>query len=82
MKIGVEIEWRKDCYGREASALYLGGLYVGSIIPGMTKHHPGKWRGWFMSDDDGNETGWFDSPNKARDSVEKALFAAIKFEAA
>lgn len=80
MKIDGEVEWRKDGYGKEHHALYLGDLYVGHIMHNThPDHHPGEWRGWFMSDDDGNETGWFQSAEEARSSVEKALFTAIKF---
>ena len=82
MRIGAQIEWRKDCWGKEAHALYLGDLCVGCIMSGSTNHHFGEWRGWFNSDDEGNETGWFAAAEEARHSVEKALFAAIKFEAA
>jgi hypothetical protein len=80
MQIGAQIEWRKDCYGHEAQALYLGDLCVGSIL--HSTHRTDGWRGWFSNDDEGNETGWFNSAEEARTSVEKTLFAAIKFEAA
>jgi|SRR6185437_2111763 len=70
------IEWRKDCWGVERQALYLGGLYVGHIMT-PPKGRP-KWRGWFMNDDEGNETGWFDTSDEARVSVEEALRRALK----
>lgn len=85
MRIGAQIEWRKDCWGKEARALYLGDLCCGSIMENTAhkSHKPGTpWRGWFSDDDEGNETGWFATAEEARASVEKALFAAIKFEAA
>lgn len=82
MKIGAEIEWRKDCWGKDARALYLGGLCVGSIMPGSQIYKDGQWLGWFSNDDEGNETGWFPTAEEARASVEKALFAAIIFESA
>lgn len=81
MHIGAEIEWRKDGFGKEAHALFLGDLYVGHINgqSQFASYKPNQWRGWFMSDDDGNETGWFPTAEEARGSVEKALFTAIKF---
>lgn len=42
MNIGAEVEWRKDSYGHEAHALYLGELYVGHIMRVV----PGQWRNW------------------------------------
>ncbi len=81
MKIAAEIEWRKDGWGREASALYLGALYVGEIMQCThPDHHLGEWRGWFMQDDSGDETGWFDTAELARASVEKRLFDAINIQ--
>lgn len=79
MKIAAEIEWRKDGFGKEAHALYLGGLCVGTIMNSThPDYHCGEWRGWFMSDDSGDETGWFATAEDARASVEKVLFAAIQ----
>lgn len=84
MLIGAQIEWRKDGFGRDAQALYLGDLCVGHI-QSPYKHsptHPQEWRGWFMSDEDGDATGYFQTAEDARHSVEQKLFAAIKFEKA
>lgn len=73
------IEWRADCFGKSFHALFLGGLYVGSIMQATHSitQHPGEWRGWFMDDDDGNETGWFVTADEARASVEAKLRAAL-----
>lgn len=71
------VEWKKDCHGHDARALYLGALFVGSIMPGFSTHHPDEWRGWFMQDEDGEETGWFKTENEARISVEDKLREAI-----
>lgn len=82
MKIAAEIEWRKDGFGKDACALYLGGLCVGHIM-GVSTHPPhlaGQWRGWFMDDDDGHATGWFPTAEQARTSVEAKLFDAIKIQ--
>lgn len=70
-------EWRADCWGHERCSYYLGALYVGSIMPGSGTYHPGEWRGWFMSDDEGGETGWFATADEARKSVEVMLRASI-----
>lgn len=72
-------KWKKDTWGKEAHALFIGGLYVGSIMEShaTSTHHPGEWRGWFMSDDDGDETGWFPTADAARHSVEKKLAEAL-----
>jgi hypothetical protein len=82
MLIGAQIEWRKDCFGRDAGALYLGDLCVGCIQGNSdtAQWHPGEWRGWFQSDEDGEQTGYFKTAEEARHSVEKKLFDAIKFE--
>lgn len=69
-------EWKADSWGHERCALYLGALYVGHIQRGAHNHF-GKWRGWFMSDEDGADTGWFDTDDEARKSVENLLRAAI-----
>jgi hypothetical protein len=71
--------WRKDGYGHEDHALYLGGLYVGEI---MQLHHNKKWRAWFMNDDEGNEVCRFDTAFEARIAVESALLQALPDEIA
>jgi len=82
LAVPAEVEWRKDGFGNEASALYLGELYVGHIMGTgpWAKTKPNQWRGWFNSDDDGAETGWFATQEEARASVEVALFRALKIK--
>jgi hypothetical protein len=80
MKIAAEIEWRKDGFGHDAQALYLGNLCAGHIMF-WSKRPDAKWRGWFMNDDEGGATGWFETAELARASVEKALFDAIQIQA-
>lgn len=71
-------EWRRDAWGKERHALYLGKLYVGSIMYYQgSEMNGGDWRGWFMSDDDGDSTGWFVTDYEARASVEAALATAL-----
>jgi hypothetical protein len=70
--------WRKDGYGREDHALYLGGLFVGEIMQLDSK----KWRAWFMNDDEGHQVGLFDNPLEARVAVESALLKALPDELA
>lgn len=79
-------EWRNDGYGQGRHALFMGGLYVGHILEwrkyATDSHiHNGKWRGWFMSDDEGDETGFFATADEARASVEAALAAALNVPA-
>jgi hypothetical protein len=71
------ILWRRDSFGREDHALYLGGLYVGEILQ---LHHNKKWRAWFAKDDEGDEVGQFDTPFEARLAVENALLKALPKE--
>lgn len=81
MKIAAEIEWRKDGFGKDHQALYLGGLWVGSIMYLTDRNGLGTtWRGWFNCDDDGDETGWFPTAEEARTSVEQKLFNAIQVQ--
>lgn len=77
-----EPTWRKDVYGKERAALYIGGLYVGSIMQWKSvlhsdDKHNGMWRGWFMNDDEGDQVGWFPTADEARAAVERALTAAL-----
>ena len=73
----VAFEWRTDSFGHTRHALYLGDLYVGEIQAVGKIDAPDKWRGWFMSDGDGNDTGWHPTADEARTSVESALRAAL-----
>lgn len=85
MKIAAEIEWKTDGFGREHRALYLGGLCVGHIMElASYKDYgfAGPFRGWFMNDDDGSETGYFMTEEDARASVELKLFEAIQIQRA
>jgi hypothetical protein len=68
---------RNDCWGHARRALYLGKLYVGSIMPGSANHHPGEWRAWFMSDEDGEELGWFQTEAQAKTALEDRLEWAL-----
>lgn len=65
-------EWRGE-------HLYFGKLYVGSINKWINSSSPrhGMWRGWFMSEEDGSETGWFATADEARASIETALADAL-----
>ncbi|OGT54425.1 MAG: hypothetical protein A3E01_02945 [Gammaproteobacteria bacterium RIFCSPHIGHO2_12_FULL_63_22] len=65
----VKGDWRKDCYGNERAALYLGKLFAGSIMQFNNSNR----RGWFMFDDEGSSTGWYATDDEARKSVEAAL---------
>jgi len=67
-------QWRKDGFGNPEYALFLGDLYVGSI---MRLSHNGKWRAWFMDGDEGNEVDQYDQPDDARRAVENALIEAL-----
>lgn len=81
MKFEAQLEWRKDCFGRQQHALFLGALYAGEIMQStMKEHHLGEWRGWFMGDDSGYETGWFPTAEQARQSVETYLLKALDRE--
>ena len=76
-----EPKWKQDVLGHNRQALYIGGLCVGAIMnaEGSEWVNPlNPWRGWFMDDDDGNETGWFATADEARASVEAALKAALE----
>jgi hypothetical protein len=68
------LSWRQDSLGREDHALYLGSLYVGSIV---RLYHSEKWRAWFMNDDEGNDVGRFETAFEARLAVERALLKAL-----
>ena len=70
-----KVEWRKDAFGHEDCALYLGDLYVGCIMHGAP--HRKAWRAWFMSGDDGAEVGWYPTDALARRAVEDRLSAAL-----
>ena len=68
--------WRNDSFGNPMAALYVGNAFIGVIQnivhPGMsTKKKP--WRGWFMSDVDGESVGWFETADEARTAVEAAF---------
>lgn len=67
-----KIEWRNG------GELYLGRVYVGEIRQwGANGPNAHRWRGWFMNNSDGSETGWFDTEEAARLSVMAALNSAI-----
>jgi hypothetical protein len=72
-------EWREDAYGYPRRALYIGNAYVGSILyqHPQAQYHPDQWRGWFMHDDEGGETGWFETDDEARRSVEMKIDAPL-----
>lgn len=68
-----ELAWKRDGYGRENFALYLGGIYVGGLMDGPPSYHPGEVRAWVMHDDEGREVGWY--PN--HDTARAALVAEV-----
>ena len=74
--------WVKDDFGKERGQLYYGPLPAGGIMELYQPEHKnhGKWRGWSMviNDSDGDITGWFDTADEARASVEKALDDALR----
>ena len=80
---GGTLEWRTDGFGRERQDLYLGNLFAGSIMQanrGKWDTGQKEWRGWFMSDEEGSETGWFPTSDEARASVESAFHRALQVQ--
>ena len=74
-------QWKDNEFGHERHALYLGGLFAGSIVNGgKSPFVPAEtpWRGWFMSEDEGRPIGWFATADEARASVEAALKVALE----
>lgn len=58
----MHLEWR----GR---SIWLGGLYVGAV--GHWGRRPiNQFRGWLMSSEEGEETGWYETEEEAKKDVE------------
>lgn len=68
--------WRKDCFGRERRALYIGKICIGHI---SDMRPSGLWRAWLQTDEDGDRIGKDDWPRAAaaREAVEIAARAAL-----
>lgn len=69
-----ELKWRRNAFGDEDHALYLGGIYVGSIIP--TKASGGPYRAWLATDEDGERIG--DDKWPTVEAAREALFEAAR----
>lgn len=70
------LEWRKDCWGNERQALYLGGICIGCVI--HKGHKLGnKWRAWLMTDDEGSEVAECHTADDARRAVMDAARSAL-----
>ena len=75
------LRWGANCVGKERQALFFGNAYIGGIDQINKRyatenfaHNPDKlWRGWFMCDEDGRQTGWYATADEARASVEAAF---------
>jgi hypothetical protein len=74
------LSWRKDSFGSDDCALFLGSLFVGQIM--QLYHRNEKWCAWFVSVDEGNEIGRFDTAFEARLAVESALLKVLPKEIA
>lgn len=70
------LHWRTDEYGRERQALYIGKINVGHIAL-ITGTNGPRWRGWWSKDESGDQTGWFDTADDARESVEQVVAKAL-----
>lgn len=57
--------------GWRRNELYLGGIYVGEVH--SLKPHRDKWRGWFMSEADGDSIGEYETRDEAVKAVEAKL---------
>jgi hypothetical protein len=70
----MNLEWR----GRH---LWLQGLWIGQVIrwgahgPEGRKETP--YRGWLMTEEDGDEVGWFKTEDDAKIAVKEAAEAAL-----
>lgn len=67
----VSMYWRPDCFGRAERALYVGGLNVGTVMHHATGRQK-SWRAWLMTDEDGEEIGWYMTEREAKDALEDA----------
>lgn len=71
----IRFYWCKDEFGRPNNTLYLGRIYVGSIMHWANERRAvTPYRAWFMSDSDGDEIGWFATHQEAMDAlIDRAL---------
>ncbi len=72
----VKIEWRKDGYGKENQALFIGQICVGHIME-IDRHSKSWWRAWLMTDDESDEVGRFDTADEARICLENKFKEAL-----
>jgi hypothetical protein len=72
--------WRDDAWGNSDRALFVGGLYVGSVM--HTPTNPNRvgqtWRAWLMTDDDGVSVGWFPMEQEAKDALADAAVKELQ----
>jgi hypothetical protein len=71
----VTLCWRPDCFGKPGRALFVGGLNVGSIMYHKRDERDDPWRAWLMTDEDGNEIGWYLTEREAKYAL---VDAAVK----
>jgi hypothetical protein len=78
-----QLYWRRDAFGHNDRALFVGRLHVGSIM--YAKPHPREnrspnkvWRAWLMTDDDGSIVGWYATEQEAKVALVGAAIEAIE----
>lgn len=71
------LTWRDDAYGRPLNALYAGNLYLGRVnrLPHETRGT--LWRTWLMTDESGNDVGWFGTEQEAKDALADAAVKGL-----
>ena len=67
------LEWRKNEFGDEDSALYWGPVFCGGVdkISRLSGLKP--WRAWIMNDSDGSLVGRFETKEEAKKALENAV---------
>jgi len=56
--------------------LWLGGLWIGEVMNWRRSANL-NWRGWLMSEEDGEETGWYATEEEAKSAVWDAAADAL-----
>ena len=74
----VSLFWRPDGFGRSGMALYARDIYLGEVSE-LTHHQrpEHRWRAWLMTDDSGDEVGWYRTEQEAKDALVDAALKGL-----
>ncbi len=79
-RILVSLFWRPDGYGNPGRALYARDLYLGHVTHWTypdPSHRATPWRAWLMTDEEGEEVGWWATEQEAKDALVDAALKAL-----